>query len=339
MNVLALTQSLCAVPSVSGEEAGVVELVTETLRAAGLFVSHQAVGTTRGRCNILCTATKDARPRLLMTTHLDTVPPYFAPRVEGEYLLGRGVIDAKGIAAAMIAAHVELLRSPLGADVALLFVVGEETSSDGAKAAAQGFAPQVSAFVNGEPTEGLLCRAMKGVLAFELRADGVAAHSAYPAAGHSAVHDLLDALGRLREEPWPTSDLGETTLNVGVVEGGVAPNVLAPSARALVVMRPSVATETVLARVKALVPSGLHLEVTMQSAPVALTELPGEPSCVVAFGSDVPHLLPLLGTTGRALLVGPGSILDAHTDHERVRIADLEGAVQSYVRIAKHLLA
>jgi acetylornithine deacetylase len=277
-----------------------------------------------------------------MTTHLDTVPPFFPPRVEGEHLLGRGVIDAKGIAAAMVVAHGRLLTSPAGAEVALLFVVGEETTSDGAKAAAQGFAPQVEAFVNGEPTEGLLCRAMKGVLAFDLRAHGVAAHSAYPSAGHSAVHDLLDALGRLRSEPWPTSPLGETTLNIGVLEGGVAGNVLAPAARASVVMRPTVDTDLVLARVRALVPASLDLQITMQSAPVTLTELPGETSCVVAFGSDVPHLLPLLGAPGgpgKALLVGPGSILDAHTDHERVRIADLEAAVESYARIARQLLA
>lgn len=334
-DVIELTQALCAIPSITGDEAAVVNEVARRLHAMGAQVARQQVGDTPGRDNLFATA--GAAPELVLTTHLDTVPPFLPPRLEGDRLHGRGVVDAKGIAAAMLCAF-ERLRAAGETRVALLFVVGEETDSDGAKAAAQGFLPKVRWFIDGEPTDGVLVSAMKGVMAFELAAEGKAAHSAYPEAGHSAVHQLVGDLSRLLEEPWPsTEEAGQTTLNVGLVEGGVAPNVLAPHAKAVCVMRTTSDADPLLARVRSLLTPSTRLSVRTKSSPQRLVTPPGLPTKVVAFGSDVPHLSPR--ATEGPLLVGPGSILDAHTDHESIALAELRAAVDLYETLARRLLA
>ena len=333
-DVIELTQALCAIPSVTGDEAGVVDEVARRLKALGAQVTRQSVGDTPGRDNLLATA--GAPPEILLTTHLDTVPPFLPPRLHDGRLFGRGVIDAKGIAAAMICAFERLLAAG-ETRVALLFVVGEEADSDGAKAAAAGFMPTVRHFINGEPTDGVLVSAMKGVLAFELKALGKAAHSAYPEAGHSAVHQLLADLCRLVAEPWPlTDEAGQTTLNIGLLEGGVAPNVLAPHARAICVMRTTTDADLLEARIRSLLSPGTDLSLRTKSSPSRLVTLPGLPSKIVAFGSDVPHLSPCV--SGGPLLVGPGSILDAHTEHESVAVGELRAAVDQYELLARRLL-
>jgi acetylornithine deacetylase len=347
IDVVDLTIDLCAIPSITGDEAAVVDDVAARLRRLGATVKTQRVpdasrGDVAGRDNLLALSGAGP-PELLLTTHLDTVPPFLPPRRErgadgSERLVGRGVIDAKGIAAAMIAAWERLLAAG-ETRVGLLFVVGEETNSDGAKAAAQGFAPDVAYFVDGEPTDGVLVRAMKGVLAFELDVIGKAAHSAYPEAGKNALHQLIADLHRLQSEPWHDDpDLGPTTLNVGVVAGGVAPNVLAPHAQALCVMRTTADAELLEARIQSLLSAGTAMKVRTRSGPQRLVTLPGEETKVVAFGSDVPHLAPL-ASRGGALLVGPGSILDAHTSHEGVAVADLRRAVDMYEALCRRLLA
>lgn len=333
-DVIELTQDLCAIPSITGDEAAVVDEVARRLKALGAQVTRQRVGDTPGRDNLLATAA--APPELLLTTHLDTVPPFLPPRLQDGRLFGRGVIDAKGIAAAMMCAFERLLAAG-ETRVALLFVVGEETDSDGAKAAAAGFMPTVRHFINGEPTDGVLVSAMKGVMAFELEALGRAAHSAYPEAGHSAVHQLIADLSRLLGEPWPVTDeAGSTTLNVGLVEGGVAPNVMAPHAKAVCVMRTTTEASALEARVRALLSPTTSMTMRTRSSPQRLITLPDLPSKVVAFGSDVPHLSPRV--TGGPLLVGPGSILDAHTEHESVALADLRAAVDLYQTLARRML-
>lgn len=338
LDVVDLTTALCTIPSITGEEADVVDDVAARLKRLGMSVSRQHVAGPAGRDNLVAVS-GDAPPEVLLTTHLDTVPPYFAPTIaveDGvEWMKGRGVVDAKGIAAAMICSMQRLLQRG-ETRVGLMFVVGEETNSDGAILASKtGFAPKVKYFIDGEPTDSLLVSAMKGVLAFEMHVEGKAAHSAYPHAGHSALHQLLDDVERLRKEPWHDDpELGPTTLNVGVLEGGVAPNVLAPRATARCVMRTTSDVDKLLARLRGLLSPSTKLEVKTASSPQRLHTVEGEKTCVVAFGSDVPHLSPI----GRPLLVGPGSILDAHTSHERVRTADLRGAVDAYDRLATSLL-
>lgn len=339
VDVVDLTRALCEIPSITNDEAVVVDDVGARLVKMGLRVTRQQVGEPTGRQNLLATVGGRA-PEVLLTTHLDTVPPFIAPRIEGDLLFGRGVIDAKGIAASMLCALERLLAH--GEErVGVLFVVGEETNSDGAKAAAHGFAPPVRYFVDGEPTDGVLVRAMKGVLAFELHADGKAAHSAYPEAGHSAVHQLLADLGRLQGEPWPDdADVGRTTLNIGLVSGGVAPNVLAPFADAVCVMRTTADADRLEARIRALLSPTTKMTVRTKSSPQRLHTPPGDPTCVVAFGSDVPHLTPLVGRAeSGAVLVGPGSILDAHTSREHIKLGDLRRSVDDYEALARRLLA
>lgn len=347
LDVVDLTIELCTIPSITENEADVVDHLTTILKKLGAHVTRENVGGTVGRDNLLAVADKNRPVDLLLTTHIDTVPPYYAPkRVVGadgvERLVGRGVIDAKGIAASMIVAWQRLLETNamVGANVGLLFVVGEETSSDGAKqAAASGFAPAVKFFIDGEPTDGLLCTAMKGVLAFDLVVKGKAGHSAYPAAGHSATHQLIDDLHRLQHASWPTTSFGETTLNVGVMNGGVAPNVIAADASARIMMRPTIHPDEILEQVRALLTDSTALSVLTKAAPIELYTVAGEPTCVVAFGSDVPHLMPVLGPrAGRPMLFGPGSILDAHTSHEQVAIDDLVAAAAAYERMCVRLL-
>jgi acetylornithine deacetylase len=345
LDVVELTQALCTIPSITGDEADVVDDIATRLRALGAAVTLQHVAfegkRAVGRDNLLAVS-GGCTPELLLTTHVDTVPPFIPPRVQGERLIGRGVIDAKGIAASMMCAWQRLIAAG-ETRVGLLFLVGEETHSDGAKAAAAGFAPRVRYLINGEPTDGLLVRAMKGVLAFQLDVEGKAAHSAYPAAGKSAVHQLIADLSRLQSEAWhDDADLGETTLNVGQIEGGVAPNVLAPHARAVCVMRPTTDPDVLEQRIRALLSPTTSMTTRTKSGPQRLVTLDGEATQVAAFGSDVPHLTPLLGGVGAergALLVGPGSILDAHTSSEGILLAELRASVDTYERLCGRLLA
>lgn len=340
--VVDLTLELCSIPSITGSEAGVVDDLAARFQKMGAFVKRENVGGIVGRDNLLAVADKNAPIDLLLTTHIDCVPPHIAPKIVGDEIVGRGVIDAKGIAAAMIIAWQKLLarKDGKGQNVGVLFVVGEETNSDGAKqAAVSGFAPHVKHFINGEPTDGLLCRAMKGVLAFQLDVKGKAAHSAYPAAGHSATHQLINDLHALTTAQWPTTEFGPTTLNVGVVDGGVAQNVIAPHASAKIMMRPTDDPDVILAKVRSLLTPSTTLQVLTKAPPVKLKTVEGEETCIVAFGSDVPHLSPLLAQRhGAPLLFGPGSILDAHTDHEHVKLKDLDDAALAYERMALHLL-
>jgi acetylornithine deacetylase len=348
LDVIDLTIDLCTIPSVTEDEATVVDHLETLLRRLGAHTMRENVGGKVGRDNLLAIADKGRPIDVLLTTHIDTVPPYYPPtRTIGddgvERLVGRGVIDAKGIAASMIVAWQRLLQRTdgLGVHVGVLFVVGEETSSDGAKqAAASGFCPPVKFFIDGEPTDGRLCSAMKGVLAFELEVSGKAAHSAYPHAGYSATHHLIDDLHRLTHAAWPvTDDFGATTLNVGLVNGGVAPNVIAARATAKIMMRPTVSPDDVLAQVRSLLHARTTLSGLTKAAPVRLHTVEGEETCVVAFGSDVPHLMPVLGPRhGRPMLFGPGSILDAHTSHEQVATADLRAAASAYERMCLRLL-
>ncbi|HEY4221506.1 MAG TPA: M20/M25/M40 family metallo-hydrolase [Myxococcota bacterium] len=337
-DVVELTQALCTIPSITGDEAAVCDDMAARLRKLTPRVTTQNVRGPDGKAIVgrdnLLALSGDAPPQILLTTHLDTVPPFLPPKLEGDQLVGRGVIDAKGIAAAMVCAWEKLLAAG-ETRVGLLFVVGEETDSDGAKAAASGFAPQVQFVVDGEPTDGTLVRAMKGVLAFELAVQGKAAHSAYPEAGKSALHQLIGDLARLQSEAWPDdADLGATTLNIGTVNGGVAANVLAPFANAVCVLRTTADADVLEQRVRSLLSSTTEIKVRTKSSPSHLVTLPGEATKVVAFGSDVPHLAPL----GRSLLFGPGSILDAHTSHEHVAVADLHKAVDAYVAVSLRLL-
>jgi acetylornithine deacetylase len=327
--VVDLARALVDVDSTTGREAEACRWLASDLRRRGFTVREQPVSD--GRTNVL--AFLDPRPRVVLSTHIDCVPPFFPSRVEGGRLYGRGACDAKGAIAAQVSA-VESLRERGEKRVGLLFVVGEERGSDGA-AAADALSPGSAFLVNGEPTGSRLGLATRGVLRVKLRASGRAAHSSQPQRGVSAIDLLIDALVDLRGIDLPEeAQLGRTFYVTGLISGGIAPNVVSPSAEAELNFRTVGPGSEVLERLASL-GSRVTVEPVLEVPPVRLRTVPGFESAVFAFTTDIP----LLPRWGEPLLFGPGSILDAHTAEEHVEIAELEAAVDAYARIAEGLLA
>ena len=329
MDPVELTRTLVSVESPTGAEGPVVGLLAGMLERAGYRVTRQPVSP--GRDNIY--AWREP-PVLVFSTHLDCVPPYVPLREDDEWLHGRGSCDAKGVAAAMTAAA-ECLAARGERRIGLLFVVGEENGSDGAHAAAA-LEPKGRFLVNGEPTENRLSIGQKGSLRCDLDATGRAAHSAYPDEGRSAVEALLDTLERIRRLPLPGDPLlGPSTLNVGTIHGGIAPNVLAPSARAQVLIRTVGPTEELKAQLAAIAAPGVSVSIGLEIPAYKGTAPAGWETTVVSYASD----LPFYEGWGRRFQLGPGSIRLAHTDAERIGKADLRRGVELYVRLASDLLA
>ncbi len=274
-----------------------------------------------------------AAPELVFSTHMDTVPPHIPFTEDGEYMYGRGVSDAKGIIAAQCAAA-EALRAE-GLRVGLLFVSGEERDSAGAMVANE--MPKGSRFlVNGEPTDNRLALASKGALRAVFRATGKMAHSAYPELGDSAIHKLVRVMARLLEMELPvTEDVGPSTLNIGLIHGGRAPNVIADVAEAQVLIR-LVADSAPIRRAVLAAAEGLaEVDFTLEIPFVRLRAVEGLPTMIAKFTTDIPKL----SNWGEPLLLGPGSIHVAHTPHEKLAKKELFEAIALYIKIAKQLLA
>lgn len=325
---IALTRDLVSIHSPTGEEGAVGEFLAHTLAARGFTVVRQPV--TPGRFNVY--AYRD-RPVVVLSTHMDVVPPALPVWEDDATLHGRGTCDAKGIAAAQIAA-VERLADAGERRVALLFVVGEEETADGARRAAA-IEPKGSYLINGEPTENLLALGTKGILRLQLSARGQAAHSAYPEEGQSAIEPMLDALDRIRRLTLPRDPaLGECTLNIGTIHGGVRGNIIPDSCTAEVVIRTVSETRDLRAAIERAAGDSVRVTVALDSPPVRLRALPGFETTVVKFGTDLPWLEPW----GERFLLGPGSIRVAHTDREHVsKDALLEGQ-RRYERMVRALL-
>jgi acetylornithine deacetylase len=272
-------------------------------------------------------------PDLVFSTHMDTVPPYIPFSEDAEFMYGRGVSDAKGIIAAQVAAA-EALRTA-GFKVALLFVSGEERDSAGARAA--NLAPKGNRFlINGEPTDNRLALASKGALRASLKATGQMAHSAYPELGESAVHKLVQVLGKLLNLSLPVDEYaGPTTLNIGQIQGGHAPNVIADKAEAQVLIRLVGPSEPVRVAVLEAASGLADVQFTLDLAFVRLRAIPGLPTMIAKFATDIP----MLSNWGEPLLLGPGSIHVAHTPQERLAKKELLEAVELYIKVAKQLLA
>jgi acetylornithine deacetylase len=329
LSVLDLARALVDIDSTTGREAEACAWLTSYLRGRGFEVREQDLG--QGRVNVF--AFVDPAPRVVLSTHIDCVPPFVPGRIDGGNLYGRGACDAKGALAAQITAA-ERLREKGEHGVGLLFVVGEERGSDGA-AAADALAPGSAYLVNGEPTDGRLGIGTRGVLRLRLKAEGKAAHSSQPERGVSAIDKLLDALVALRSiDLAEDAELGRTHYSIGLISGGVAPNVISPAAEAEVLFRTVGPGSDILARLARLL-SLVSVETVLEVPPVRLHTVPGFERAAFAFTTDIP----LLARWGRPLLYGPGSILDAHSDGEHVAVADLETAVAAYQHLAERLLA
>ncbi|MBA3889224.1 MAG: M20/M25/M40 family metallo-hydrolase [Gemmatimonadaceae bacterium] len=315
---------LMAVDSTSGREGEVIAQAEQLLRELGWRTTR--IPVTPGRDNLL--ATSDNAPLVTLSTHLDTVPPYIAPRRDAGRLHGRGACDAKGIAAAMIVAAGKLRDA--GMPVALLFVVGEETTHDGAHAANR-FATSSRVLINGEPTENRLALGTKGAVRLRVRTTGRAAHSAYPHLGDSATERLVALLATLPALELPHDEvLGATTVNIGSLSGGVADNVIAPWAEARLMARLVGPVDETLARFMRWADGRADIDVGETVPAVRLTSIAGFETDVVAYATDVPNL----STWGTPYLLGPGTIHVAHTDDESVGIDELEDAVGLYVKLA-----
>jgi acetylornithine deacetylase len=331
-NVVELALQLMQVESTSGSESAVMAFAAELLAARGWAVTRIPVSS--GRDDVL--ATKRDGAFVTLSTHLDTVPPHIPPRVDGGRLWGRGACDAKGIAAAMICAAERL--DERGIPVALLFVVGEEVSHDGAHAANQWAARnriESRVLIDGEPTESTLALGTKGAMRMTLRVRGVAAHSAYPNLGLSATRELARILAALDDVALPRDDvLGDTTVNIGVIAGGIADNVVAPSAEARLMARTVGPPEDVLRLLRELVGDRGELHQGVTAPAVRLGVLPGYPTSVVAYATDIPALT----EWGTPYLFGPGSIHVAHRDDEHIEIDELRRAVDTYERLAEEAL-
>jgi acetylornithine deacetylase len=324
---------LMSTDSTSGRESAVMTAVADALAEDGWEVTRIPVAADR--FDVLATAGNG--PFVTLETHLDTVPPYIAPSRDVRRLFGRGSCDAKGIAAAMIVAANRLRAR--GRAVAMLFVVGEETTHDGAHAAdawvrATGF--QSTALVGGEPTEGTLALGTKGAMRVIVRTRGKAAHSAYPHLGRSATRELVHLLAELDSLDLPRDGLlGETTVNIGSLAGGVADNVVAPAAEARLMARLVGPADEVWARLERWIAGRAELERSIEIPAMRLGSLDGFPTSVVAFATDIPAM-PAWGTP---YLFGPGSIHVAHRDDEHVAIAELHSAALVYERIVESLLS
>lgn len=325
--VIDLALNLLNIPSPSGQEHQVQAYLEQLARERGFVVVRIPVDNPRyepGRYNLLISPDERDTP-ILLTTHVDVVPGGPQVGVSDGRLYGRGACDTKGIAAAMFCAFVDLCAAG-HRDTSLLFVVGEETDSDGAKAAAAALKPR-SYFINGEPTENRFVRVQRGVSMIELSCEGVSCHSGYPELGHSAVHDLLPVLADILNEPWPSDPVvGDTLINIGKIEGGKAANILADHASALIMVRIATNSNALLERFYKIVNGRAHMRVLTASDPQHLYVPPGAPECNVGYGSDIAHLRPL----GIPLMYGPGSIFQAHTEDEWIEIDDLLAAQQVY---------
>ncbi len=328
-DVLELTRALLAIPSPTGGEQALTAWLATYLTSLGWLVERQAVRD--GRENIYA---HRGAPVLVFTTHLDTVPPELPYRESETHIHGRGACDAKGIAAAMVTAAEELHASG-ESRIGLLFVVGEENGSDGAKVAFL-LEPKGRILVNGEPTENRVVTAQKGALRVTVEAVGVAAHSGYPALGDSAVDRLLDALERIRRIPLPVDPvLGACTLNIGRIEGGVAPNVVAPSARAELMVRLVGSAQPIEEAIREATGDDVTVAFPLEIPALRAPAIPGHPEATVAFASD----LPFYGAWGVGYQLGPGTIHLAHTDHESIAKQELVDGVAQYVQVARTLLA
>ena len=328
VDLVRVARTLIDIDSTTGKEADAAGWVARWLRRRGYEVIEQPVAARR--FNVY--ATLDP-PEVVLSTHIDCVPPFFSSREENGCLYGRGACDAKGILAAQMAA-LERLRDSGERRVGLLVVVGEERGSHGARAANKR-APGSRYLINGEPTDNRLATATKGVYRVRLSTSGRAAHSAYPELGESAVEKLVDALVALRSLELPADPvLGETTYTVGMLSGGVAPNVVPPAAEADVNFRTVGPAERLRERLD-LLPGTVSIDDVVIVPPVRLTTVSGFDTAVFSFTTDIPFL----DAWGKPLLLGPGSVHVAHSAEEHVKVDELVRSVDLYEKLARELLA
>ncbi len=330
MDAIALTRQLIDIESITGRESAAAEFLAQHLENLGYTVERMPVA--EGRFNVIATPPQNPSPPLFFSTHIDTVPPFIASHEDDTNIYGRGACDAKGIIAAQVSAAERLGSS--GIQCGLLFVVGEERDSLGAIIANE-HARGSRFLVNGEPTQNRLALASKGALRVEVTAHGKMAHSAYPELGDSAIEKLLDALQALRSMEFPQNpDIGPSTMNIGIIEGGRATNVIPDFAKAQMLFRQVGPSEVLRNKIVNAVGGRAHVEFVLDIPYMRFRTLPGFTTMTASFTTDIPKLT----NWGEPLLLGPGSIHVAHTDREFLSKKELLEAIELYVKIAKKLV-
>jgi len=338
LDPIRLTRELVEIESTTYHEGAVGDFLAGFLEERGWEVEKTPVPqppesrTAGERWNVYA-GTRGQQPDLVFSTHMDTVPPHIPFTEDAEFMYGRGVSDAKGIIAAQCAAA-EILRAE-GFPIGLLFVSGEERDSAGAIVANE--APRGSRFlVNGEPTDNRLALASKGALRAVFKATGKMAHSAYPELGDSAIHRLVEVMAKLLAMELPsTEDVGPSTLNIGLINGGHAPNVIADKAEAQVLIRLVGDSGPIRAAILEAAAGLAEVDFTLEIPFVRLRAVDGLPTMIAKFTTDIPKL----SAWGEPLLLGPGNIHVAHTPYEKLAKRELFEAIELYVRVAKQLLA
>lgn len=329
MDIVAFTRQLVDIESITGNEGPVGHFLLQELSRLGYNV--QRMVAEGERANVYARPPQQKNPTVVFSTHMDTVPPFISSSEDEGRIYGRGSCDAKGIIAAQIAAAERLRQENIY--VGLLFLVGEERDSLGAKVANQ--QPNSCNFlINGEPTENRIATASKGALRVELTSSGRMAHSAYPELGESAIDKLVEALHRLRAMKLPSDpQVGPCTLNIGTIQGGRAPNVIPDKAHALLLYRLIGPSDALRREIVDIAGNLAKVEFTLEIPFVRLRTFEELPTMVAAFTTDIPAL----SNWGQPLLVGPGSIHVAHTPNEYVEKTELDEAVELYCKIAKQL--
>src|SRR5580658_8066286 len=335
MDAITLTRQLIDIESISGNEAAVGNYLYGELCRVGY--QTRRIPVRDDRFNIYATSPEQPNPAVVFSTHMDTVPPFIASSEDAARIYGRGSCDAKGIIAAQIAAA-ERLRQE-GIYVGLLFLVGEERDSLGAQAANEFAASQPAHgckyLVNGEPTENRIALASKGTLRVEVTASGRMAHSAYPELGESAIDKLVEALARLRAMPLPSDpEIGPSTLNIGLIEGGRAPNVIADKAEAHLLIRLVGPADEIKQEIVKTVGDRADVKFSLELPFVRMRKVGNLPTMVAKFTTDIPSLT----AWGEPFLLGPGSIHVAHTPQEKISKRELLEAVDHYVELATSLV-
>lgn len=330
MDAVTLTRQLVDIESITGNEAAVGNYLYGELCRLGYQTKKMPVEGER--FNVYATSPEQPHPAIVFSTHMDTVPPFIPSSEDATRIHGRGSCDAKGIIAAQIAAAERLRQEKI--HVGLLFVVGEERDSLGAKVANEQ-APGSRYLVNGEPTENRIALASKGTLRVEVTATGRMAHSAYPELGESAIDKLLEALTRLRAMPLPSApEIGPCTLNIGLIEGGRAPNVIPDYAHADLLYRLVGPSDALRRQILATAGDQVKVTFPLEIPFLRLRTVDDLPTMIAAFTTDVPFLT----NWGEPLLIGPGSIHVAHTDGEYIDKQQLHEAIDLYCTIARRLL-
>jgi len=330
MDAVALTRQLVDIESITGNEGRVADCLHDELTKLG-FESRK-IQIDGARKNVFAHAPGYPNPELVFSTHLDTVPPFIPSSEDAAHIYGRGACDAKGIIASQVAAAARLREENI--NTGMLFVVGEERDSSGAKAANKN--PCGSRFlINGEPTENCVALASKGTLRVDVVARGRMAHSAYPELGESAIEKLLDALGRLRVMKLPyEKGIGPSTVNIGMIEGGRATNVIPDYARAQLLYRLVGPADALRRDIEKTVAGFAEVSFPLEIPFMRFREFDGLPTMTAAFTTDIPWL----SNWGEPVLFGPGSIHVAHTDGECIEKKQLHDAVDVYCTLARKLL-